>query len=245
MHNAYRGWTVNLQKKIRSVLGQRDMILAREPAPGFKKASAKHIKMLVLSERKYHTEYRTLRRIAKVAEYQFACQQTYDPNLPGLEQANILWVGYRALGEDRYMLNRGIEGKIKKFVQNGGVMIVSGQDNDEGGRHLGWFAGKIRGVEDEVRTGIRPSRNSENVFKVPNIVATDDIYTEDSWSNAGRGFSVLANTSNGGNVAVGTYKYGKGLYIMTSLHHQTFFQVSRSQRLMENLIYYAAKHMRP
>ena len=245
MHNAYRGWTVNLQKKIREILKERDVILARNPAPGFKKASAEHIKMLVLSDRKYHTEFRTLRRITKLGKYEFACQQVYEPNLPGLEKANILWIGYRALGEDGYTLNGGIEGKIKKFVQNGGVVIVSGQDNDGGGRHLGWFAGKMKGVEeDEVQTGIHPSNNSENIFKVPNKVATDDIYTEDAWSSGGRGFSILASTGNGKNVAVGTYKHGKGLYIITSLHHQTFFQVARSQRLMENMVYYAAKHIR-
>jgi len=126
MHNAYRGWTVNLQKKVLEVIQQRDMILAREPAPGFKKATDKHIKMLVLSERKYHTEYRTLCRIGKVGEYQFAYKQTYDPNLADLEQAHILWVGYRAMGEDRYVLNRETENRIKKFVQNGGMVIVSG-----------------------------------------------------------------------------------------------------------------------
>jgi len=243
MYNAYRGWTVNLQKKIKGILRQQDVILAREPAPGFRKASAKHIKVLVLSERRYHTEFRTLRRIPKLGEYQFAYQQTYDPNLQELGQADILWIGYRAMGEDRYLLNRGAETKIKKFVENGGVVIVSGQDNDEGGRHLGWFAGKLSGTESDVQTGIRPSKNSDNIFKIPNKVATDDIYTEDAWRNAGRGFSVMANTSDGRDVAVGKYKHGKGLYLITSLHHQTFFQVARSQRLMENLIYYAAKNI--
>ena len=243
MHNAYSGWTINLQKKIRTVLEERDMILARKPAPGFKKASKERIKVMVLSDRKYHTEFRTLRRISKIGVYKFAYQQTYDPNLPGLEEANILWIGYRALGEDRYILNRGTEEKIKKFVQNGGIVMVSGQDNDEGGGHLGWFAGKIKGVEDEVQIGIYPSKNSQNILKIPNKVAINDIYTEDSWRDGGRGFSVLANTNNRKNVAVGTYKYGKGMYIITSLHHQTFFQVSRSQRLIENLIYHAAKNI--
>lgn len=244
MHSAYRGWTVNLQKKVREIVQQKDVILARKPAPGFKKATDKHLKVLVLSERKYHTEYRTVRRIGKVGEYLFACQQTYDPNLPQLEKANILWVGYRAMGEDKYVFNRGTENRIKKFVENGGVVIVSGQDNDEGGRHLGWFAGKLKGSEGEIQTGIRPGKNTENIFKVPNNVSTKDIYTEDAWKDAGRGFSVIASTSDGRNVAVGKYNYGKGMYIITSLHHQTFFQVARSQRLMENLIYYAAKNIR-
>lgn len=243
MYHTYKGWTVNLQKKIRELLEKRDIILARKPAPGFKKASDQHIKLLVFSEREYHTEFRTLRRISKLGEYELACQQTYDPNLPQLEQVNILWIGYRSLGEDNYVLNRGAEERIKKFARNGGVVIVSGQDNDEGGNHMGWFAGKLRGVEDEERMGIRPSKNSENIFEQPNKVSTGDIYTEDAWNNAGRGFNILASTSDGRNVAIGKYKYGKGMYIITSFHHQTFFQVARSQRLMENLLYFAAKHI--
>ncbi len=243
MHRTYRGWTVNLQKKIKALLKDRDVILAREPSPGFKKASDNHIKMLVFSSRKYHTEFRTLRRIPKLGEYEFACQQTYDQNLPQLEKVNVLWIGYRALGEDSYLLNRGVEERLKKFVQNGGVVIVSGQDNDSGGKKTGWFAGKLKGVEGEVQTGIRPNQNAGAIFNTPNKVAIGEIYTEDSWNKGGRGFNVLASTSDGRGVAVGKYKHGKGMYIITSLHHQTFFQVARSQRLMENLLYLAAKNI--
>jgi len=82
MHNAYKGWTVNLQKQVRELLKNTDAILAREPAPEFHKASKNHIKVLVFSNEKYHTEFRILRRITKIGKYQFACQLTYDPNLP-------------------------------------------------------------------------------------------------------------------------------------------------------------------
>ncbi|MFQ6043212.1 MAG: hypothetical protein ACE5PV_20365 [Candidatus Poribacteria bacterium] len=245
MYHAYKGWTVNLQKKVRELVQKRDVILARKPAPGFKNAPKDHIKTLVFSNRKYPTEFRTLRRISKIGKYQFAYQRTYDPNLPELEGADILWIGYRALGEDGYLLNRQSEEKIKKFVKNGGVVIVSGQDNDDGGKHLGWFAGKLRGVESDVQTGIQPKNNASELFKRPNEVATDNIYTEDSWNHWGRGFDVLATTNDKRNVAVGVYKDGKGIYLITSLYHQTFFQVSSNQRLIENLIYFAAEHLEP
>ncbi|HIE29063.1 TPA: hypothetical protein EYP66_17460 [Candidatus Poribacteria bacterium] len=244
MYHAYKGWTVNLQKRLREVLQDMNAILAREPAPGFKKASESHIKILVFSNRKYPTEFRTLRRISKIDKYQFACQRTYDPNLPELEGADILWIGYRALGEGGYSLNRKSEEKIKKFVENGGVVIVSGQDSDDGGRHLGWFSGKLRGVESDVQTGIHPKRKASKLFKQPNEVSTDNIYTEDTWNHWGRHFDVLATTDDDRNVAVGTYRDGKGMYLITSLHHQTFFQVSSNQRLIENLIYFAAEHLR-
>lgn len=243
MHHAYKGWTVNLQKKIRETLKNMNPILGGDPSPRFKNASKNHIKILVFSNRSYATEFRVLRRISKLGKYKFACQRTYDSNLPELKQANILWIGYRGLGEDGYRLNGNSEKKIKNFVKNGGVVIVSGQDNDEGGKKTNWFAGKIRGVESEVQVGIHPNRNAGVIFKQPNKVAMDDIYTEDAWNRWGKRFDVLATTNDKRNVAVGRYKYGKGLYLITSLHHQTFFQVSRSQRLIENLIYFAAEHL--
>ena len=243
MYHAYKGWTVNLQKKVRELVQNMDVILAREPAPGFKKASKNHIKVLIFSNEKYHTEFRTLCRISQMGKYQFAYQRTYDPNLPKLEQADILWIGYRALGEDRYLLNRQSEEKIKKFFANGGIVIVSGQDNDDGGRHLGWFAGKLKGAESDVQTGIHPKKNAEELFKQPNEVATDNIYTEDAWKHQGKHFDVLATTNDNRNVAIGMYKDGKGMYIITGLHHQTFFHVSSNQRLIENLLYFAAEHI--
>ena len=244
MHHAYKGWTVNLQKRVREIVQKMDVILARKPAPTFRKASNSHIKLLLFSSRKYGTEFRVLRRISQIDADKFACQRTYDPNLPFLEQADILCLGYRALGEDGYLLNGDSEQKIKKFVENGGVVIVSGQDSDAGGKNTGWFAGKLKGVEEEeVNTGIHPNGNAGVIFKRPNKVATEKIYTEDSWNGWGKNFKVLA-TNGRGNLAVGAYNYGRGMYLITSLRHETFFQVTNNQRLMENLIYAAAEHIR-
>ena len=100
----------------------------------------------------------------------------------------------------------------------------------------------MKGVESEERAGIKPSRDSEGLFQQPNEISVGDIYTEDSWDKGGRGFNVLAKTSDG-KTAVGRYRYGKGMYIVTSFYHMTFFQVARSQRLMENLMYFAARHI--
>jgi hypothetical protein len=200
--------------------------------------------VLIFSNEKYHTEFRILRRITQIGKYQFACQLTYDPNLPGLEQANILWIGYRALGDGGYSLNRQSEENIKKFVENGGVVIVSGQDSNNGGKHIGWFSGSLKGVESDVQTGIHPNKKAEELFKQPNEVATTNIYTEDSWNHGGKDFDVLATTNDNKNVAVGMYKYGKGMYLITSLHHQTFFQASNNHPLIENLIYFAAEYIK-
>jgi len=241
MHNAYKGWTVNLQKKVREILKEMDVVLAGKPAPTFEEASKEHIKLLLLSNRNYATEFRTLRRFRQIGKYKFACERTYDTKLPEFEKASILWIGYRGLGEDRCLIDGNCENKIKKFVKNGGVVILSGQDNDIGSTK--WFAGKLNAVECEVQIGIYPNQNADVLFQTPNKVKTEDIYTEDAWNGWGNHFEVLATTNDRRNIAIGRYKYGKGMYLITSLHHQTFFQVARSQHLMENLLYCAAKHL--
>ena len=241
MHRTFKGWTDDLQKQVKEILQHTRPILASEPAPEFDKASENYIKVLVFSNRKYPAELRTLRKISKIGKYQFAYQSTYDQNLPGLERVNILWLGYRALGEDKYLLNHRSENRIKEFVKNGGVLIVSGQDSES--IPTGWFAGRLKGVEEETQMGIHPSRNAGDIFKKPNKVVTRNIYTEDSWNGWRKPFELLATTDDRRNVAVGMLKYGKGLYLITSLHHETYFQASSNGRLMENFIYFAAKHL--
>ncbi|MFQ6043063.1 MAG: hypothetical protein ACE5PV_19590 [Candidatus Poribacteria bacterium] len=240
MHRTFKGRTDDLQKRVRAILQKTKPILASEPAPEFDRASENYIKILIFSNRKYPAELRTLRKISKIGNYQFAYQITYDPNLPGLEKTDILWFGYRALGEDGYLLNRRAERRIKEFVRNGGVLIVSGQDSEA--ISTGWFAGKLRGVEEETEMGIHPSKKNGEMFQKPNKIATGNIYTEDSWNGWSKPFTLLA-TNNRRNVAVGMLKYGKGMYLITSLHHETYFQASSNGRLMENLIYCAAKHL--
>jgi len=240
MHRTFKGRTDDLQKQVRAILQKTKPILASEPAPEFNQASENYIKILIFSNRKYPAELRTLRQISKIGNYQFAYQITYDPNLPGLERTDILWFGYRALGEDGYLLNRRAEKRIKEFVKNGGVLIVSGQDSEA--IPTGWFVGKLRGVEEKTEMGIHPSKNPGDMFQKPNKIATGNIYTEDSWNSWSKPFTLLA-TNNRRNVAVGMLKYGKGMYLITSLHHETYFQASSNGRLMENLIYCAAKYL--
>ena len=240
MHRTFKGWTADLQKQVGEILQKTKPILANDPAPEIDKASENHIKVLIFSNRKYPAELRTLRKISKIGKYQFAYRATQDQNLPGLEKVNILWLGYRALGEGEYSLNGSSEKQIRKFVKNGGILIASGQDSDS---KRGWFAGRLKGVESETQMGIHPSENAGDIFRKPNKVVTGNIYTEDSWNDWGKNFIVLATTNDRRNVAVGMLKYGKGMYLITSLHHETYFQASSNGRLMENLIHFAAKHL--
>ncbi|MBM3236447.1 hypothetical protein FJZ31_09130 [Candidatus Poribacteria bacterium] len=240
MHRTFQGWTDDLQKQVREILHKTKPILVSAPAPGFDKASENHLKVLIFSNRKYPAELRTLQKISEIDKYRFAYQSTYDQNLPGLESVDILWLGYRALGEGEYRLNQNLENRIKEFVKNGGILISSGQDSNS---TLGWFTGRFKGVESETQMGIHPNEKADDIFQKPNKVATENIYTGDSWNSWGKRFTLLATTNDGRNVAVGFLKYGKGMYLITSMHNETFFQASSNGRLMENLICFAAKNL--
>jgi hypothetical protein len=240
MHRTFQGWTDDLQKQVREILQKTNPILGSEPAPGFDKASENHIKVLIFSNRKYPAELRTLQKISEIDKYRFAYQSTYDQGLPGLENVDIFWLGYRALGEGEYPLNQSSENRIKEFVKNGGILISSGQDSNS---KLGWFAGRLKGVEGETQMGIHPNEKADDIFQKPNKVAMEKIYTGDSWNSWGKRFTLLATTNDGRNAAVGFLRYGKGMYLITSMHNETFFQASSNGRLMENLICFAAKHL--
>ncbi len=246
LQRTFRGRTEDLQKSVRNILKNTNAaILALPPAPTFDKASKSDIKVLVISGLQYRTEFRTLCRFRKISKYQFAFQETTSRALSGLDAVDILWIGQGAIREAQYFLNRRMENEIKKFVRKGGIVIVSGQDSDSGMPcPIGWLPERIMGVERELQMDFRPTKYASDLFKRPNQIKPGQVYMEDSWYRWSKKYVVLATTNRGMDMAVGMLKYGKGMYLLTSLHNETFFQVATNQRLMENLTYFAARWLK-
>ena len=89
-------------------------------------------------------EYNAIRAVRKVGNKAMAYESTQDSALPDLDGVNILWLGHREIAYRGYLLNEATEKKIKGFVENGGIVIVSGQDADRDGSRLksdGWREG--------------------------------------------------------------------------------------------------------
>ncbi|MBM3243050.1 hypothetical protein FJZ31_42875 [Candidatus Poribacteria bacterium] len=245
LQRTFSGRTEDLQKTVRKILKNPDAaILARPPGPTFDKASKADIKILVLSGIQYRTEFRTLCRFRKIGEYQFAFQETTTQILAGLNLANILWIGQGAIREAQYFLSDRMEKEIKNFVKNGGVVIVSGQDNDFMPDQIDWLPESIIGVQREETMDFEPTKETLDLFKRPNKIMSGQVYLENSWCQWSKKYTVLATTNNGFDMAFGMLKYGNGMYLLTSLHNETFFQVATNRRIMENLIYFAARWLK-
>jgi hypothetical protein len=242
LQRTFSGRTEDLQQTVRKILRNPDAaILTRPTAPTFKQASESDIKVLVLSGIQYRTEFRTLCRFRNIGAYQFAFQETTTHTLAGLDIADILWIGQGAIREAQYFLRARMEQEIKNFVKQGGVVIVSGQDSDLMPCPIDWLPERITAVQREQTMAFKPTKDGLDLFKRPNKIRSGQVYLEDSWCRWSKKYLVLATINHDFDMAFGMLQYGNGMYLLTSLHNETFFQVATNVRLMENLIYFATR----
>ena len=226
----------------------RDKVSRRDSTPDFQKELSamlgeNALQLLLFNTKKYQVELPVISGINKVQERWIAYQQTTNRELPGLSKANILWLGCRAIGRDgRYWLNSKQEKRIKDFVKNGGIVIASGQDSDSGKPcGSGWLPEPLKGVESSnIEMIFKPPLKPATLFKAPHIVSAQDnshlttLGTE--WNDK---FEVLATTNKGKEIVVAKLRYGKGMYLITSLQNTRKEQVAQNRPMLENLMHFA------
>ncbi|RKU07884.1 hypothetical protein C6502_16110 [Candidatus Poribacteria bacterium] len=189
-------------------------------------------------------EYNAIRSVRKVGNRTMAYEATQDPALPGLDEVDILWLGHREIAYSGYLLNEVTEKKIKRFVENGGIVIVSGQDADrEEPFGIGWLAGSLSGIERKPTQEFAVTEQGQKLFAEPNEVQPGQLYVDDTWTDWDGDFQVLATSNDGKDLVVGVRKHGKGLYIITSLRNDNQYTVERNRRLIENILHYAASQV--
>ena len=189
-------------------------------------------------------EYNAIRAVRKVGDKTMAYEGTQDPTLPGLNEVDILWLGHREIAYRGYLFNEATEKKIKAFVENGGIVIVSGQDTDrEEPFETGWLAGSMEGVERKPTQDFSVTEQGQKLFAEPNEVHPGDLYIDDTWTDWDNDFQVLATSNNGKDLVVGARKHGKGLYIITSLRNDNRYTVGANKKLIENILHYAASQI--
>ena len=189
-------------------------------------------------------EYNAIRAVRKVEDKTMAYEGTHDPMLPGLDEVDILWLGHREIAYRGYLLNEATEQKIKEFVENGGIVIVSGQDADrEDPFEIGWLVGSLNGVERKPTQEFAVTEQGQKLFAKPNEIQSGGLYIDDTWTDWDDGFQVLATSNNGKDLVVGGRKHGKGLYIITSLRNDNRYTVKKNKKLIENILHYAASQV--
>ena len=202
------------------------------------------LQLLLLKTDRYESESHAIAELDTVADFGFVYHATSDRNLPTLREANILWLGFRTLSEGRYRLNRKQESRIKDFVKNGGIVIASGQDSDDDRPcETGWLPEPLNGVESPHRNDFQATDHAGELFKAPNRIRSGQLALDDTWNEWNEKYQVLATTNNGKEIVVAKLKYGKGMYLITSLRNDRNSQVSKNRRMLENLVHFAVGFM--
>lgn len=200
------------------------------------------IQLKLLNRKNYREELSIITNIDKVGKRWISTEKTKDRNLPGLHDADILWLGYREIGDGRYLLNKNQENKIKNYVKNGGIVIASGQDSDEDRPcGAGWLPEPLKGVESSHRKDFEPTSKAGDLFKSPHRISSGKLSLDDSWNGWNDKYDVLATTNNGKEIVVATLRYGKGMYLITNLRNDNKQNTSQNRRLIENLIHFAVE----
>lgn len=204
--------------------------------------SAATVNVLVLCGNVRQAEFPVLEKFTNVDGEKVSYTQTNDRSLPGLESADILWIGQSEICENAYFFDAGTEDKIKDFVASGGIVISVGQDSDDGRPcEVGWLTAPVIGVErggtDVFQITNTPEVNE--LFEKPNKV--NSAHFDDAWTQPDKSYIMLATINNGQDVGIALLKHGKGWYIITSLQNEGAGEVAINAPLMENLIRYAVK----
>lgn len=223
----------------------RDKVSRRDSTENFQDElrgllSGDALQLLLLKTDRYESEPRAIAELDAVADFGFVYHSTTDRNLPTLSEANILWLGFRSLSEGRYRLNNEQEKRIREFVKNGGIVISSGQDSDDDRPcGSGWLPEPLKGVESRTRNDFQVTSHAGELFKAPNRIRSGQLSLDDSWRGWNEKYQILATTNNGKEIAVAKLRYGKGMYLITSLHNQRREQISKNRRMLENLVHFA------
>ena len=218
-----RDSTVDFQKELDAMLGEDA------------------IQFHVLRTNSYKEEYPAISNITSIGDRWIAYDGTTNRDLPRLNKADILWIGFRTLSRDgRYRLNSKQEQRIKEFVKNGGVVIVSGQDSDDDRPcETGWLPEPLNGVESAQRNDFQPTSDAGELFKAPHRIRSGQLALDDSWSGWNQKYQVLATTNGGKEIVVAKLRYGKGMYLITNLRNSRRNEVSKNRRMLENLVHFA------
>ena len=191
-------------------------------------------------------EYHALRSVKEVSKRVIAHELTRAHELPQLEDADVLWIGYEEISSyGHYLLSSKAEKKIKAFVKDGGIVVVTGQDSsDEKPCETGWLQGKLKGVESPPTQKFVVTEKGKTLFSIPNHIASGKIFIDDAWTNWNRRDEIFATTENKKELVVGARRYGKGLYVITSLRNDSQYTTEMNKKLMENIMHYAVSQIK-
>jgi len=247
MHRTYNGSTVDFQKILHDAV-------AGKYWPG---VSADTVKVLVLTGNGVRPtagqvptktsathEFFALNRIDKIGERKVAYHLTKDRALPGIDEADILWLGQGEVVKGKYLFNKDTEAKIKSFVKRGGIVITAGQYiNANVSGDFDWIPEPLSGVTRLPHGYFHPTRIAADLFKTPNVIKAGRLHLADTWTDCNDKYEILATSNGGKEIAIAMLKYGKGMYFITGLRNDSRMAVKINEPMMANLMHFAVKQL--
>ena len=212
-------------------------------------------------------EFPVLERFEYIQDHHMIYKETQDLRTDRLPKTDILWIGNGEIYKSGYRLNIDAEHRIKNFVSQGGIAIVSGQDveiSTKQRRGTGWIPEPLTGIACDETYELFPTLRGKRsrIFQHPNPLNgnhhTDPdameqpfIRLDDMWLDPLGKWTSLAktNTAAAGLPSDGFEKaspllllpFQKGLYIVTSLKNETEADVRINGKIMENLLHFSVK----
>ena len=211
------------------------------------------LKVMALTSNGTNVEYPILERFEYINEHHMLYEPVDTLRNDRLAKMDILWIGNGEIYKGGYRLNIDSEHRIKNFVSQGGVVIVSGQDvkaNYRQRRGAGWIPEPLTGIEYDEEDELLPTSQGRRarIFNTPNMLNTTPdtkeiplVRLDDMWVDPLGKWNSLAKSTNEDASALLTLPFQKGLYIVTSLKNDTERDVTINNKLMENLLFYSVK----
>ncbi len=269
----------SLQRARNRILGYVDATINGKlwkPENGTTKSSSKirsevqiamPLKLMAFTGNTSTVEFPVLERFEYVQEHHIIYDQVQDLRTDKLAKTDILWIGNGEIYKSGYRLNIDAEHRIKNFVSQGGIVLVSGQDikaSAKQRRGTGWIPEPLTGIECEETYELFPTLQGKRsrIFQSPNplngnhqtnqhaldqpLIRLDDMWLDPlgKWTSLAKTNTAAAGLpSNGFENAspLLLLPFQKGLYIVTSLKNETEEDVQINDKIMENLLHFSVK----
>ena len=238
--------------------------------PGVTRAEvqmAMPIKLMAFTGNTSTVEFPVLQRFEYIQEHHMIYREVPDLRTDRLPKTDILWIGNGEIYKAGYRLNIDAEHRIKNFVSQGGIAIISGQDiktSTKQRRGTGWIPEPLTGIEcDETYELFPTSRGKRSrIFQYPNplngnhhadpeameqpLIRLDDMWLDPlgKWTSLAKTNIAAAGLPRDGfenASALLLLPFQKGLYIVTSLKNETEEDVRINDKIMENLLHFSVK----
>ncbi len=225
------------------------------------------IRLMAFTGNTSSVEFPVLERFEYIQEHHMIYKETQDLRTDRLPKTDILWIGNGEIYKSGYRLNIDAEHRIKNFVSQGGVAIVSGQDvktSTKQRRGAGWIPEPLTGIECDETYELFPTSQGKRsrIFQYPNplngnhhdepdamdqpAVRLDDMWLDPlgKWTSLAKiNIAAAGLPRDGFEKASGLLllPFQKGLYIVTSLKNETEKDVQINDKMMENLLHFSVK----